>query len=61
VTSVGEGGTNAVEEVDDASPDRQRAPKISPRLSLLLIGGVALGGIACMCAGVLALAIWQAT
>ena len=43
------------------SARRPRTSRISPRLSLLLIGGIALGGIGCMCLGVVALAIWQAT
>ena len=30
-----------------------------PRLIILLIGGVSLGGIVCMCLAVAALAYWQ--
>jgi hypothetical protein len=37
----------------------QRRGWISPGLSVLLIGGVALGGIVCMCLGVLLLAFWK--
>ncbi len=56
------------EAADPAAPgqglrrwSRPRVSPISPRLSLLLIGGVAIGGLACMCLAVAALAIWRAT
>jgi hypothetical protein len=35
--------------------------RISPRLSLLLIGGAAMAGIVVMCLAVVVLALWQAS
>lgn len=35
--------------------------RISPRMSMLLVGGAALGGVACMCALIAVLALWGAS
>lgn len=45
--------------------DKVRSPpdgswRLSPRMSLLLIGGVAFGGLTCMCVLVAGLALWRA-
>ena len=55
------------DEADDgiqADAELSRPPptsRISPRLSLLLIGGAAMAGIVVMCLAVVVLALWQAS
>ena len=48
------------EDGDDASRSTV-ASRVSPRMSLLLIGGAAIAGIVVMCLAVVALAIWRAS
>lgn len=44
-----------------AARSARSTPGLSPRISMLLVGGVALGGLAWMCALVAMLAIWRAS
>ena len=48
---------------DGAAPPRRRGLRglrgDRPRLIVLLIGGVAMGGIVCMCLAAAAVAYWQ--
>ena len=48
---------------EDGAPRRRRGMRRwlgdRPRLVILLIGGIAMGGIVCMCLGVAAVAYWQ--
>ena len=44
---------------DDAPPPRVKWYRSWPRLQILLIGGIALGGIACMCVVFVLVAAWR--
>ncbi len=44
---------------DDASAPRVKWYRSWPRLQILLIGGIALGGIACMCVAFVLVAAWR--
>ncbi len=49
---------------DDGRDEEAPVPRVRwyrnwPRLQILLIGGIALGGIACMCVGFVLLAAWR--
>jgi hypothetical protein len=55
----GDANVNQDEGARPATTPRRGA--ISPRLSLLLVGGVAMGGLVCMCLAVVVLAVWKGT
>jgi hypothetical protein len=57
----GEAGAGDGGETDATIPRSPVASRVSPRMSLLLIGGAAIAGIVVMCLAVVALAIWHAS
>ena len=57
--SGSERGRNGAAEVGRRGGRIGRLLGDRPRLTILLIGGVALGGIVCMCLAIAVLAYWQ--